>query len=61
MLFTKPKNLDGAKLRAELRAAGVTISDDPKAVSLVDNELNLDIDELKSEIVVSIINAHDGV
>jgi hypothetical protein len=60
MNFTKPENLDGAKLRLELRAAGVEISDDPKAISLVDNELTLDIaadDVSKAQEVVA---NHDG-
>jgi hypothetical protein len=56
MTFTKPENLDGAKLRLELRDAGIEISDKPEAISLVDNELTLDIakaDFAKAETVVA--------
>ena len=61
MIFTKPENLDGAKLRLELRNAGIEISDDPKAISLVDDELTLDIDANSFDKAQTVVNAHLGI
>jgi hypothetical protein len=58
--FTKPENLDGAKLRLELRAAGVDISDRPEAISLVDNELTLDIQAAHKTVATNVLKAHKG-
>ncbi len=58
MSFTKPKNLDGAKLRQELRDAGIEISDDYKAITLVDNELTLDIAKADLAKAKAVVDAH---
>jgi len=58
--FTRPTNLNGAELREELNAAGVTISDDRGAVVLDGDILSLDIaakDKTKAEAVLA---AHNG-
>jgi hypothetical protein len=60
VIFQKPKNLDGAKLRAELRAAQIEISDEPKAVSLTDNDLDLEILEKDFEAAKIVVAAHKG-
>jgi hypothetical protein len=58
LTFTKPKNLDGAKLRLELRAAGIEISDDYRAISLVDDQLTLDIAEADFDKAKEVVAAH---
>jgi len=58
--FTKPTNLNGAELRQELNAAGVSISNEISAVVLDGDVLSLDIaakDKAKAETVVA---AHNG-
>jgi hypothetical protein len=59
--FTKPENLNGTELRAELNAAGVLISNAPESVAIDENKkLVLDInpdDEAKASAVVA---AHNG-
>jgi hypothetical protein len=59
--FTLPKNLNGAELREELKAAGIEISDLSSAVSIDENgNLVLEIaakDKAKAE---SIVLAHNG-
>ena len=59
--FTKPENLDGAKLRDELKAQNVAIGDDKDAVTVDDNGiLWLNIakkDEVKAR---SVVIAHQG-
>jgi hypothetical protein len=60
MTFTKPQNLDGAKLRLELRKAGIEISDKPEAISLVDNELTLHIANEDFAKAQAVVDAHNG-
>ena len=59
--FNKPTNLNGAELRQELNATGVTISNDLNSVTIDANgDLWLDIaskDEAKAE---SVVEAHNG-
>ena len=59
--LTKPQNLNGTELRAQLNEAGVAISNNPEAVSIDENDaLVLDIDEAKMDIAVKIVAAHNG-
>jgi len=59
--FTKPENLNGTELRAELNSAGVVISDKAEAVSIDENgALVLDIDETKKDLALKIVEAHNG-
>jgi hypothetical protein len=61
MQFLKPTNLNGEELRQELKAAGISISDDSLAVQDdAEGHLLLDIakkDETKAQGVVS---THNG-
>jgi hypothetical protein len=55
--FTKPKNLNGAELLAELKAGGVTINDFP----IVENDnFWLDIAEADKAKAAPIVAAHNG-
>jgi hypothetical protein len=59
-MFDIPKNLNGEQLKQELRANGVSISDDIDAVQIIDGELVLKIankDNFKAETVIA---AHNG-
>ena len=58
--FTKPKNLNGAELRDELRNAGIEISDDKEAVSLKENDLLLKISEADKTKAEAVVAAHNG-
>jgi hypothetical protein len=58
--FNKPTNLNGAELRDELRAVGVSISDDPFAVVIENNDLLLDIDEKNQFKANEIVASHNG-
>jgi len=58
--FNKPKNLNGAELRAELNRAGVMISDDVQSVVLSGDELSLDISKTDKAKAASIVAAHNG-
>jgi hypothetical protein len=61
ILFTKPTNLNGAELRDELNAGGVTISYNPDTVVIDGNGfLLLDIAESDTAKAESIITAHNG-
>jgi hypothetical protein len=60
MTITKPQNLDGAKLRLELRKAGIEISDKPEAISVVDNELTLHIAKADLAKAQAVVDAHNG-
>jgi hypothetical protein len=59
--FTKPVNLNGTELRAELNAGGVAISDSPD-VMVVDGNGNLllDISESDTAKATPIVAAHNG-
>lgn len=59
--FDKPKNLNGAELRDELRSAGVVISDDIEAV-VVDGSGNLllDISESDAAKAEVFVKKHNG-
>jgi hypothetical protein len=55
--FTKPKNLNGAELLAELKAGDVTINDFP----IVENDnFWLDIAEADKAKAAPIVAAHNG-
>jgi hypothetical protein len=55
--FTKPENLNGAELLAELKAGGVTISEWP----MVENDnFWLDIAETDKAKATPIVVAHNG-
>ena len=55
--FTKPENLNGAELLAELKAGGVAINDFP----MVENDnFWLDIAEADKAKAASIVAAHNG-
>ncbi len=43
--FTKPENLNGTELRAELNAAGVLISNAPESVAMTQG-INASLDRL---------------
>jgi hypothetical protein len=59
--FTKPTNLNGTELRAELRSSGVEISDAPNAVAVDGNDnLLLDILEKDKSKASEIVAAHNG-
>jgi hypothetical protein len=59
--FTKPENLNGTELRAELNAAGVQISDAPESVAIDENgNLVLDINADDEAKAISVVAAHDG-
>ena len=58
--FTKPINLNGSELRAELKAAGIKISDNHNAVVVYENELILDIANKDIEKASEIVAAHNG-
>jgi hypothetical protein len=56
--FTKPENLNGAELLAELNAAGVSITELP----MIDGNGNLwlEIDETDKVKAESLVAAHNG-
>lgn len=59
--FTNPANLDGAKLREELREAGVVITDAMASVTLDDNKiLWLDIAQKDAAKAQTVIENHLG-
>ena len=59
--FTKPKNLNGAELRVELRLLGVEISDDANAVAVDGNDnLLLDVLDKDKSKATAIVAAHNG-
>jgi hypothetical protein len=59
--FTKPTNLNGAELRAELRLSGVEISNDLFAVADDGNEnLLLNISEKDKAKATGVVAAHNG-
>jgi hypothetical protein len=58
--YTKPENLNGSELRAELRASGVLISDDFEAVRLIEDSLFLDIAKKDHAKALAVVEAHNG-
>lgn len=58
--FEKPINLNGEELRAELRSAGINISEEPFALVLNSEGLFLDIDIKDESIAMAVIAAHNG-
>jgi hypothetical protein len=58
--YTKPNNLNGTELRAELNAAGIQISDDFNAVQLDGEELYLKIAAKDVKAAEAIVAAHNG-
>lgn len=58
--FTRPQNLNGYELRQELRIAGVEISDSIQSVSLLDDNLFLEIQESDREKADQVVAAHNG-
>jgi hypothetical protein len=60
--FTKPVNLNGAQLRDELNASGVTISNDINAVvDTSDGFIHLDIPAKDQAKAAEIVAAHVGI
>jgi len=60
--FTKPANLNGEQLRAELKAASVAISSDSTAVAIGENDtLLLDIKKTDETKALPIVSAHVGI
>ena len=59
-IYTKPENLDGAKLRQELNAAGIKISDANGAVRLDGLDLTLQIAAKDESAAEAIVAAHNG-
>jgi hypothetical protein len=57
MLFTKPINLNGAELRAELAAMNIFID---RITIEADGQLNIDIDAKDKNTAETIIAAHNG-
>lgn len=58
--FTKPINLNGEELRAELNAVKVAISEAINAVTVIGNDLFLDISKTDKTQAEAIVKAHDG-
>jgi hypothetical protein len=58
--FTKPQNLNGSELRAELRQAGVIIADDIDSVTLSNDELGLKIAATDKDKAAAVVAAHNG-
>jgi len=56
--FTKPTNLNGAELLAELNAAGVTIDKSP--VIEGDGSFWLDISESEKAKAIPVVTTHNG-
>jgi hypothetical protein len=60
--FTKPASLNGIQLKEELRAAGVSISDDSAAVlDSSDGFIHLDIKKADETKAAAVVAAHVGV
>jgi hypothetical protein len=58
--FTRPINLNGEELRTELNAAGVAISEEIDAVTVIENDLFLDISKTDKTKAEAIVKAHNG-
>jgi hypothetical protein len=58
--FTKPANLNGSELRAELRQNGVAIDDDIYSVILTNDQLGLKIAEADKDKASAVVAAHNG-
>jgi hypothetical protein len=58
--FNIPQNLDGAVLRAELKAAGVDIQDGHGHVLIENNELFLDIKAKDKAIAETVLATHNS-
>jgi hypothetical protein len=56
--FDKPKNLNGAELLAELKSAGVTITEDPTIDG--NGDFWLDIAESDKAKATTVVLAHNG-
>jgi hypothetical protein len=60
-MFNVPKELNGLQLRAELRSAGVKISDDKDAVKVSDDQLILDINAKDNAKALEVVTNHVGL
>ena len=58
--YTKPENLNGSELRAELQASGVLISNDSDAVRVIGDSLILDIAKKDHDKAAAVVAAHNG-
>ena len=58
--FSKPANLNGAELRAELAAAGIDFSDDAQSFSVTGDFLSIDIKAKDRSIAETVIANHTG-
>lgn len=61
-IFSKPNNLNGAQLRKELKAAGVTFTDEFQTICVnAENELVLEIKKTDEEKAKKVIENHNGI
>jgi len=58
--FDKPLNLNGAELREQLKAAGVSVSNDIDSVQVEDNKLLLKIATKDESKAAAVVQAHNG-
>ena len=56
--FDKPKNLNGTQLIKELRAANITITDDPEIDG--NGNFRLAVSQADKEATAAIVAAHNG-
>jgi hypothetical protein len=59
--FNLPQNLDGAILRAELRAAGIDIEDGSGHVLIENDELFLNIKAKDKTAAEAVVAAHNSI
>jgi hypothetical protein len=61
-IFSKPDNLNGAQLRKELKAVGVTFTDEFETILInAENELVLEIKKTDEQKAKQIIENHNGI
>jgi hypothetical protein len=57
--FDKPKNLNGIQLIKELKAASITVTDDPEIDG--NGNFRLAVSEADKAATAAIVAAHDGI
>ena len=61
-IFSKPDNLNGAQLRKELKAVGVTFTDEFETILLNENnELIIEIAKTDEQNAKQVIEKHKGI
>lgn len=60
MEFTLPKKFNGETLRNELKAEGIVLPEDKKAITVSGEVLILDIDEKDATKVQNVLANHNG-